>query len=215
MSGNAPMLDWTNVIGNAVEQRGEFTSPYGFDETVARLIAVSGQPDTEDGGNNIYVEFMGHFNDKFFRVYAWLDNPVFKIEGALGLDVRALTYRLSVAVATVWPTFADPVEAEPIIVPTKTAKNHESLFWAYHQSNPQIYSKLVEFARAAKLAGRTRLGIAMLFERLRWDTMIGALGETTKLCNTYRAFYARLIMKNEPDLVDFFSTRVSQADSEI
>ncbi|MGE3276756.1 MAG: hypothetical protein AB7O67_16715 [Vicinamibacterales bacterium] len=87
-------------------------------------------------------------------------------------------------------------------------------FLAYHQANPQIYDKLRDFALEAKAAGRERLGIAVIFERLRWYTAVEARqdGEPWKVNNSWRAFYARLLMEQEPELDGFFETRRSHAD---
>lgn len=85
-------------------------------------------------------------------------------------------------------------------------------FAAHHAANPQVYAKLREFALEAKRAGRTRMGINMLHERVRWYTTVESKGEPWKLNNNYRPFYARLLMAQEPELVDFFETRTAAAD---
>jgi len=86
-------------------------------------------------------------------------------------------------------------------------------FAAYHEENPAIYAKLVEFATAAVNAGATHVGIGMLYERLRWYTKIEARQDTFKVNNNYRAFYARKIMAEHPRLAGIFETRASKADA--
>lgn len=81
-------------------------------------------------------------------------------------------------------------------------------FLAFHSANPHIYDALVSLARRAKAAGRRKAGIGMLWEVLRWDIFIRTTGTEYKLNNNYRSRYARLIMHREPDLADFFETRV-------
>lgn len=85
-------------------------------------------------------------------------------------------------------------------------------FKTFHEQNGHIYATLVKLARQWVAAtGRRRVGIAALFERARWELSLSST-ETPKLNNTYRAFYARLIMAQESDLAGIFETRRSEAD---
>lgn len=59
---------------------------------------------------------------------------------------------------------------------------------------------------------RRRLSINLLFERLRWYTEIETQGDPFKVNNTFRAWYARLLMRQEPALAGVFETRRSDAD---
>lgn len=84
----------------------------------------------------------------------------------------------------------------------------EQSFRAFHAANPHVYDRLVELARKWRAKrGSDRLGIGMLFERLRWDLAMQTTGEPLKLNNNYRALYARKIMRSEPDLANIFETR--------
>jgi hypothetical protein len=85
-------------------------------------------------------------------------------------------------------------------------------FAAYDAENPQVYQTLRRFALEAKRAGVTHLGIAALYERVRWFTAVEAQGDGFKVNNTWRAFYARKLMAEEPELAGFFETRKSRAD---
>lgn len=87
-------------------------------------------------------------------------------------------------------------------------------FEAFHENNPHVYDQLVRMARQAKAAGVERWGMKRLFEVLRWERAIESRGEPFLLNNNFTAFYARLVMEREPDLVGFFETRRSQADRE-
>lgn len=84
----------------------------------------------------------------------------------------------------------------------------EEQFNTFHRDNPEVYKALVAFARQWKFfcAGR-KCGIGLLFERVRWDQSIRPDGKPFQLCNNHRAFYARLIMKQEADLADLFTVR--------
>lgn len=88
----------------------------------------------------------------------------------------------------------------------------QSRFDEYHAANPQVYALLRRFALEAKRSGRERLGIKALFERVRWYTDVEAKADSFKVNNNYTAFYARLLMEQEPELKDFFETRRSKAD---
>ena len=82
-------------------------------------------------------------------------------------------------------------------------------FRRFHTDHPEVYEGLVSLARQAKKAGG-RAGIKMIFEVLRWNRLIAGLPdpyEDYKLNNNYHSRYARLMMRREPDLKDFFETR--------
>ena len=95
-------------------------------------------------------------------------------------------------------------EAPPLEPPTLRER-----FEIYHAENPHIYAALCRFADQALRAGRTRIGIAMIFERMRWYSTIEAADRDDgfKLNNSYRAFYARLWMHEHPAHDGFFETR--------
>jgi len=87
-------------------------------------------------------------------------------------------------------------------------------FWIFHEENPDVYGELKKLAVQLMDLGHNTYGIAGLFEVLRWHRALKTVGNEFKLCNTYRAWYARLLMKNEPDLYMFFRLRVSKADQD-
>jgi hypothetical protein len=90
----------------------------------------------------------------------------------------------------------------------KPKKSIRERFTAFHNGNPQVYKGIVEIARQMKGRGVQKMGIALIFERLRWLHFIEVHStEGFKLSNDFRAEYARLIMRREPDLADFFETR--------
>ena len=66
-------------------------------------------------------------------------------------------------------------------------------------------------ALGIKRRGTTRYGIAGC---LRCFVTVGAfrpVATNSKLNNNFRALYARLLMDNEPELVDFFEVRERRA----
>jgi hypothetical protein len=84
-------------------------------------------------------------------------------------------------------------------------------FDAYHSDNPHVFTQLAGLALSVYAAGRRRLSINALFERLRWETMLSTTGDDYKLNNSYRADYARMLMREYPQLAGFFETRTLKA----
>lgn len=97
----------------------------------------------------------------------------------------------------------------------RTRDPNEAAFWKFHQENPHIYHQLVRLARQAVKAGHTTYGMAALFEVLRWQRTVETTTQETgpKMANALRAYYARLIMRNEIDLAGFFAVAQSAADN--
>lgn len=90
-------------------------------------------------------------------------------------------------------------------------------FHKFHRDNPHIYDYLRQLALQVKAKGYDKFGLNTIWERMRWNYEIDAI-ETYdphreyKLDSRFVAFYARLLMKNEPDLENFFYLRRSVAD---
>lgn len=82
-------------------------------------------------------------------------------------------------------------------------------FREYHANHPHVYNELVRLSREWVSVGHARLGIATLFEKLRWEWHVAGLTDRDgyKLNNNLRALYARKIMDQEPDLDGLFEIR--------
>jgi hypothetical protein len=88
----------------------------------------------------------------------------------------------------------------------------DAKFEKYHSKNPTIYTTLVTLAYQAKNAGKSKIGVGMLWEIMRWEHFLSTDDESKfKLCNSYRSRYARLIMENEEGLQGIFNTRSLRA----
>jgi hypothetical protein len=86
----------------------------------------------------------------------------------------------------------------------------ETAFWKFHGEHPDIYGYLVRFARQwrQRRGENAHLGIKALFERVRWEMgLTSEIKESPKLNNNHTAFYARLIMDKNLDLVGIFCLR--------
>lgn len=90
----------------------------------------------------------------------------------------------------------------------RAAHTFEHRFATFDADNPNIYRLLVRFARQLRDRGYSRCGIALLWERMRWEMMLSTSDPAGfKLNNDYKADYARMMMRNEPDLREFFRVR--------
>lgn len=99
---------------------------------------------------------------------------------------------------------------QPCLPFDKTAAQR---FEEFHEANPKVYIVLVRLAREwIRRTGRSKIGIGALFERTRWEIAITTSDPEFKLNNDFRAYYARLIMAEHPDLADLFEVRTSAAD---
>lgn len=83
----------------------------------------------------------------------------------------------------------------------------EAKFMQFHTENPQVYVELRFMAQSLRARGRTHYGIKALFEVLRFHRALTTNDPDFKLNNNYHAYYARLLMKQEPTLHGFFETR--------
>lgn len=80
-------------------------------------------------------------------------------------------------------------------------------FAAFHEANPWVADALAELARDWLAHGHTRVGIGMLFERVRWEYGRRTNGKEFKLNNDYRSRYARLLIERHPEWTDAFELR--------
>ena len=70
-------------------------------------------------------------------------------------------------------------------------------FEAFHKANPQVFTILSNMCDAMVEKGRRRIGIATLFESMRWSFYLTTNDPDSefKLNNNYRAYYARKLMQ--------------------
>jgi hypothetical protein len=93
----------------------------------------------------------------------------------------------------------------------------EEKFLEFHSKHPEVYAALSKFAhewRHRKGPG-ARLGIRVVIERVRWELGLGAEDETPRLNNNHAAFYARLLMAQEPRLEGLFILKKQRYESTI
>jgi hypothetical protein len=78
--------------------------------------------------------------------------------------------------------------------------------------NPQFYPLFCRFANQLIERGHSNIGVALLFERIRWESMIKTDGEPFKLNNNYKSIYARRFMRDFPEHEGCFRLRELKHD---
>ena len=99
-----------------------------------------------------------------------------------------------------------------------TRSQLEEKFWEYHIKHPEVYQMLVRFAREwrDRRGAHSVGGMKMLWERVRWEMAINpTVDETFKCNNNHPAFYSRLLMERNPELVGIFHLRRQRVQSSI
>lgn len=88
----------------------------------------------------------------------------------------------------------------------------EAAFTEFHRANPQVFEEIRRRVRRLLEKGITRIGIATVYESMRYDYMLATSGDSYRLNNSYRAYYARLLRKVDPELGRAVVCRESRAD---
>lgn len=85
----------------------------------------------------------------------------------------------------------------------------ELAFREFHAKHPHVYYQLLRLSRQWVEAGHAKLGIATLYEKLRWEWHVAGLLDKDgyKLNNNYKALYARMLMELNPELDGLFELR--------
>lgn len=105
-------------------------------------------------------------------------------------------------------TLLEPSDLQATVQPTVSREaTIQERFEAFHASNPRVYRALRELALAMVRAGVRHYGIKGLVEKVRWEFTMQTQGQPFKICNSYTSRYARLLVRNEPELEGFFELR--------
>jgi hypothetical protein len=107
------------------------------------------------------------------------------------------------ATTTMAPT-TPYLDFEPAI---ETADQMEAAALAFHRENPHVLQAIAKVCLQVQQRGRRRWSINAAFEVVRYNAAITTDHKTYKLNNNHRAFYARWLMRDVPELNGFFSTR--------
>lgn len=76
----------------------------------------------------------------------------------------------------------------------------------YDRLNPQVWEYFKLFSLQMLNRGYKRIGSKMIFERIRWETMISGDG-TFKVNNNYTPYYSRKFEHEYPEHEGVFSKR--------
>ena len=101
--------------------------------------------------------------------------------------------------------------------PVKAQSQLEERFLEFHAKHPEVYAALSRFAHQwrDRKGPDARLGIKMVLERVRWELGLGAKDESPRINNNHSAFYARLLMAQEPALEGMFFLKKQRYESTI
>lgn len=77
----------------------------------------------------------------------------------------------------------------------------------FHRANPHVLREIAKVCLRLRRSGRRVWSINAAFEVVRYNAAITTDARTYKLNNNHRAFYARWIMRDFPELAEFFRTR--------
>lgn len=82
-------------------------------------------------------------------------------------------------------------------------------FEEFHRLNPQVFVLLERFTKQAVDRGRTKLGIRMLWERVRWEVYINTDDPNSeyKINDHYHSRYVRLLVEEHPEWDGLFELR--------
>lgn len=105
------------------------------------------------------------------------------------------------------PGYVHPTDGNDLGSPDAPRNALEAEFWKFHAANPHVYELFDQFTRQSIGAGRKHFSATIVFERIRWATMVETVGSPDfKMSNNHRPYYARLWMRNNPEHRGFFRT---------
>lgn len=80
-------------------------------------------------------------------------------------------------------------------------------FKKFDKANPHVWTLVNVFASEALDSGRTRFGIGMIWERMRWYMHFETTEKPLKLNNNYRSCYARRLIALDSRFKEILETR--------
>lgn len=98
--------------------------------------------------------------------------------------------------------------SEPSLFDGLPSERMVRTFAHHRRAHPEVYQQLRALAREMRAAGWRRIGIALLFEQIRWRRGPKAKDdEGWAMNNTMRALYARALDEENDDLRGMFEFR--------
>ena len=84
-------------------------------------------------------------------------------------------------------------------------------FEAYHTLHPEVYARLNKSVDILRQRGFEHYGMSALCEAVRWHFAMEWGENDYKINNNFKSRYVRLMLKDRPELVDFFHVRELRA----
>jgi len=111
-------------------------------------------------------------------------------------------------------TDLQPALYPDLIMPDTTDKTIEEQFNEFMDANPWVLRWFTSHALHLVDVGHKRIGINMLREVFRYESMLGTddPNSTYKINNNYAPYLARRLAAADPRLADVFEFRRSRAD---
>lgn len=110
-----------------------------------------------------------------------------------------------------WITLTrDDIEEVQPVAQISLATNEteaDKRFREFDEKNPHVYRQLVKMTRDLKAQGHKKIGMQMLFEVIRWRSMMKTTDGDFKMNNNYAGRYARKVMSENSDLDGMFELR--------
>ena len=98
-------------------------------------------------------------------------------------------------------------------VSTQWPTKLELEFAKFHQENPKFYALFVQYAMDVREAGFQQFSARAIIHRIRWHMDIETKsGDGFKINNNHSPYYARKMMREYPEVKDFFSLRKTGAE---
>jgi len=85
-------------------------------------------------------------------------------------------------------------------------------FEKFDEDNPHVWDLFKQFTFEAIRKGHRAFSIALVTERIRWETTVNTTDPDFKLRNSFKAFYARKFHQEYPMYDGIFRTKPSVAD---
>lgn len=103
-------------------------------------------------------------------------------------------------------------DIEPLITPPRVAgETIQERFESFHRLNPWVFAAFVRITDDWMAKGRTRIGIGMLTEVLRWQYGRATVGDDFRINNNFRSRYVRLLISEHPEYAEVFELRELRA----
>ena len=85
--------------------------------------------------------------------------------------------------------------------------NIEARFQRFHENNPEVFAELERLTNIVVDNGIQRIGIELLMNQIRWNSMLRTRGDVFKINQNYASRYSRLLVAEHPEWDGLFEFR--------